>query len=103
MPSHKFLRRLKIVQGLGTKQDTEKAFYWYSKSAQNGNPHAQEELGHCYLKGIGTRIDLISAAKWYKEAAHAPEKSEARLCLNKGKFPSTILLLEFFFFTILLI
>ena len=32
------------------RKDYEKALYWYSKSAEQGDPYAKEKLDELYLK-----------------------------------------------------
>ena len=56
------------ANGLGVKQDAEKAVFWYQKAAAQGNPYAQFNLGSCYLQGIGVPVNK-SVAKKYFEAA----------------------------------
>ena len=56
------------ANGLGVKQDAEKAVFWYQKAAVQGNPYAQFNLGGCYLQGIGVPVNK-SVAKKYFEAA----------------------------------
>ena len=55
--------------GHGTKQDYEKAFYWYQKSAELGYADGQKNLGDCYYYGDGTKKDYEKAVYWYKKAA----------------------------------
>ncbi|RGB40057.1 hypothetical protein C1646_430223 [Rhizophagus diaphanus] len=51
------------------KKDSEKSFYWYLKSAENGNKFAQYNLGLYYQNGWGIEKDEIKAFKWYKKSA----------------------------------
>ncbi|RIA97015.1 hypothetical protein C1645_814678 [Glomus cerebriforme] len=39
--------------GQGVNQDSNKAFEWYSKSANNGSSKGQNNLGFCYINGFG--------------------------------------------------
>ena len=47
----------------------KKAFYWYEKSAQQGNHRAQCNLGIFYEFGIGTIQSYEKAIKWYSKSA----------------------------------
>ena len=51
--------------GERTKKDQQKALYWYEKSAAQGNPDAQAQLGRAYAHGAGVPEDLIEAYKWF--------------------------------------
>ena len=55
--------------GLGTKQDYEKAFEWFLKSAQEGNKFAQYSLANLYYYGNGVEKDLSQAFLWYRKSA----------------------------------
>jgi TPR repeat protein len=48
-------------EGLGTKQDFQKAFYWYEKAAVQGDASAAYNLGNIYRDG---RVVLKNEAKW---------------------------------------
>jgi len=51
-------------QGLGITQNYDKAFEWFSKSAEQGNSDANMLLGSMYLKGIGVAKDYGKAFKF---------------------------------------
>ena len=53
----------------GLVADKEKAFYWLSRAAENGNANAQCETGDFYYDGIVVQKDSAIAAEWYKKAA----------------------------------
>jgi hypothetical protein len=42
---------------------------WYTKSAEQGNAGAQNNLGYMYEKGDGVPQDYAEAVKWYKKSA----------------------------------
>lgn len=42
---------------------------WYRKSAEQGNPDAQWNLGKRYLHGDGVETDHAAAARWFSAAA----------------------------------
>ncbi len=43
--------------GVGTKINYKKAFYYFQKAAENGNKFAQYNLGNCYKNGEGVEKD----------------------------------------------
>lgn len=51
------------------KTDYDKAFYWLSKSAKNGNAEAENDLGIMYDYGQGIFENADSAYFWYYKAA----------------------------------
>ena len=46
----------------GAPKDEEKAFYWFTKSAEGGYIAAQYYLGVCFVRGIGTEKDMVRGA-----------------------------------------
>ncbi|MBO4556388.1 MAG: SEL1-like repeat protein, partial [Elusimicrobiales bacterium] len=63
---HYFENDGKFVQG---KPDYDKAFIWYSSSAKQGYPEAQNSLGLMYENGLGTDKNLKQAFNLYTESA----------------------------------
>lgn len=57
-----------LCYGLGTKQDYEKAFEWFLKSAQEGNKFSQYSLANLYYYGNGVEKDLSQAFWWYRKS-----------------------------------
>lgn len=55
--------------GRGVEKNEERAFYWYSLSAEADNPTAQNSLGFCFAYGKGTKKDSAKAFYWYGRAA----------------------------------
>jgi len=53
----------------GVSQDDQKAFYWYEKSAQQGNSTAERLVSHFYFWGLGTPKNYKQAVYWAKKAA----------------------------------
>ena len=51
------------------QQDNEKAFTYFSRSAQEGYAPAQYRLGAAYANGDGTPPDPEQALEWYNKAA----------------------------------
>jgi hypothetical protein len=57
--------------GRGVPKNVHTAISWYSKSAKQGNPVAEEHLGEIYQFGEqGIKQDKSEAANWYRRAAH---------------------------------
>lgn len=56
-------------EGTGVRQDYTQAFYWYQKSANQGNDMGQGKLGFAYLDGQGVRQDHRKAFEWLKKSA----------------------------------
>ena len=50
------------------KEDYNKAFYWFSKAAEQDSPNALEFLGICYDNGWGVEKDPLKAQEYYKKA-----------------------------------
>ena len=62
----------------------ERAFYWFVKSANGGNPIGQRLLGRCYAKTLDVNSvekDLNLAHKWWKLAS---EQNDAKAYLYLG-------------------
>ncbi len=59
----------KYLLGQGVKQDNDKAFYYFSQAAANGDPAAQNELGYMYAAGKGTPRNYGKAFVYYHQAA----------------------------------
>jgi len=71
----------------GVAVDYEKAFKWYKRAADAGNPSALFNLGLCYDCGNGTGKDKFKAYECYKNAAEfgLPQaKYNLALILAKG-------------------
>ena len=51
------------------KGNYKKAFFWYEKSALQGNVKAQTSLGEMYSSGADVPKDYKKAAYWYEKAA----------------------------------
>ena len=55
--------------GEGVELDIEKAVYWYTKAAENGNAEGQCLLGYCYREGIGVDKDVDRAIELFTKSA----------------------------------
>lgn len=52
-------------------RDLAEAARWFLKSAANGYPNAQNNLGELLANGRGVKKDLIEAIGWFRKAAEA--------------------------------
>lgn len=55
--------------GIGVRQNNEKAFYWFQKSANQGHASGQSGLGFAYYLGKGARQDYAKALQWFGKSA----------------------------------
>ncbi len=55
--------------GVGVSKNINDALYWYSQSAENGNPDAQFKLGEWYLAGTDVEQSNKLALEWFIKAA----------------------------------
>ena len=61
-----------VSEGVGkTGKDSVLTFRCFLSSAQQGDVHAQYNLGVCYATGYGVRQDQEKATKWFRAAAEA--------------------------------
>ena len=51
--------------GKGVKQDYFKAVEWYQKAAEQGEVHAQYNLGNMYDNGQGVKQDYAKAKEYF--------------------------------------
>jgi uncharacterized protein len=64
-----------IEAGLGVPRYYAKAVEWWRRSAAQGYPPAQSQLGFMYANGMGVRLDHRESVRWTRLAAkqgHAP-------------------------------
>ena len=54
----------------GASKNYEKAVYWYTKSANNGNKWAQINLAYAYLNGNGVTVDKSKALYWFEQSGN---------------------------------
>lgn len=54
--------------GLGTKRDLKKAFFWFNKAAQRGEPLAMVRVAVAYEHGTGVKMDDEKSIKWLNKA-----------------------------------
>ena len=62
--------RAVCTRAVASSQRSEaEAVQWYRKSAEQGNPLAQVQLGVRYAEGHDVPKDDVEAARWYRKAA----------------------------------
>lgn len=74
------------AQGLGTRQDFERAAACYLEAARAGHAKAQFNLGFLYAHGQGLEQDYGKAYQWYRiseRSGYPTAKSSADLILKK--------------------
>lgn len=69
-------------KGNGVKEDNERAFQWYLKSANQDYAKAQFQVGRCYKKGKGVAADAQKALTYFTRAANQ-DNADAELALAK--------------------
>lgn len=68
--------------GRGAMQSDQKAFYYFNKAANDGDPFAQNEIAYMYAAGKGTSQDYVQALNWYQKAAdHGLASAQYNLAL----------------------
>lgn len=66
--------------GKDIEKDYEKAFHWYSLSANKGFPAAERNLGICYKEGTGVIKDDELSFYWYEKAAkHGNAEAQSQI------------------------
>ncbi len=68
------LAKLYYLGKEGVMEDNKRAFYWFMKSARQGNRIAQFYIGECYRRGDGIDEDKDEAKEWYQKAAEQGDK-----------------------------
>ena len=76
---------LMYANGIGVKQDYQKAMTWYRKAADKGFAPAQYLVGSKYASGQGIKADVQKAFFWYSKAA---EQGEAKALFKLGQLYS---------------
>ncbi|KAI9209652.1 Sel1 repeat family protein [Polychytrium aggregatum] len=72
---------------LGVSEDYERAFEWFSKSAEQGNRYGQRELGVCYETGEGVPEDIDAAVFWYRKSTDQGLEAAIGNLKDLGKWP----------------
>lgn len=58
-----------FLTGDGVEQNSERAFYWILKAAEQGVCDAQADLGVMYSRGDGVQADIAKSVEWHTRAA----------------------------------
>ena len=69
--------------GNGVEQSYEKAVYWFTKSAKQGDADAQFSLGMAYYDGLGIEKNKSKAIEWIQNACKNYNKYACNF-LNKN-------------------
>ena len=81
-------------EGQGVPQDYQVAAKWYKLAAEQGSPHAQNNMAYLYYNGQGVKIDKVYALMWASIASsngYGSENAKGFLkSLNKEMTPSQI-------------
>ncbi|MFD0989790.1 hypothetical protein ACFQ1R_06765 [Mariniflexile jejuense] len=56
------------LNGIQTKKDINKAFYYISSAAHKAYPEAQYNLGRLYKYGMGCELSFAKAMEWFEKA-----------------------------------
>lgn len=56
---------MRYYYGDGVRQNYDKAFEWYQKSAEQGDSDAQLKLGFIFYEGEGVRQNELVAKEWF--------------------------------------
>jgi TPR repeat protein len=71
----------------GVNSDQRKAFLWFKKSAEQGDPNGQSNLAFMYYNGRGVAENKQEAVRWYITAAehgHTYAQINLGICYRDG-------------------
>jgi TPR repeat protein len=68
-------------KGQGVPKDPHKALYWFERSAAQGDPQSQYNLGAMFAEGDGVPKDWAKAEFWLGKAADQGDR-KARIVLS---------------------
>jgi hypothetical protein len=72
----------------GTDQDYTKVVEWYTKSSEQENSIAMNNLGVCYAKGQGCVQNQTKAIEWYEKSAqlgYSGAMNNLGICYEEGR------------------
>ena len=69
-----------------TKGENRKAFYWFKKMAEQGDPHAQYIVGEMYRTGEGVTKSKKEAKYWWRLSCSGGYQPACQSLQNLGKF-----------------
>lgn len=55
--------------GWREKKESQEAFSWFLKAAEQGYTEAENQVGECYRDGHGVEPDMSEAVRWFEKAA----------------------------------
>lgn len=65
------------------RKDYAEAMQWYRRSADQGYPTGEANIGFLYAKGLGVPQDFAKAVRWYRLAAeHGQVEAQHNLALR---------------------
>lgn len=73
------------AQGLGTRQDFEKAAHWYLRAAEQGHAKAAFNLGFLHAHGQGVEQDYGKAYQWYRISERSGHESAGQSAVLVGR------------------
>lgn len=74
-PDAEYMIGKMYLEQQGERKNSEKAIYWFKRSADKGHLQAQTTLGHIYYDGIDTEASLAKSANWFLKASRNKNKS----------------------------
>jgi TPR repeat protein len=73
------------MHGVVVTTDPIEAVKWFRGAAEQGNPKAQNNLGHCLANGTGIARDDVDAARWMRRLPAAGQDLRADLERRLGR------------------
>ena len=67
--------------GIGVEENLDESVSWYRKSAQQGYPEAQFNLGYMHEIGDWVAQDYAKAAEYYQKAVETQNVLKCNCCL----------------------
>jgi len=68
-PQAEFYLAYIYLLGLGVEKDSQQAFQWMSKCANQGNLPGQNILGYMFSMGVGVEQNQVKAMEWIRQSA----------------------------------
>lgn len=69
-----YMAGIMLEQGQGADADTQAAYHWYMKAANQGVADAYYALGDMYMRGIHVSKDKVQANAWFQLASQGGHK-----------------------------
>lgn len=74
-PEQQAAMGMRYLEGIGVKQNPEKAIAWYRKAAEQGWREAQVNLGLLLLRGEGVEANPEEAKRWFLKVVERGQKA----------------------------